>query len=96
MAFIEISNLNTAGSDLFAGADSFLTELQTIETTQIFGGSKGGNGGYGGKKRTRGNYGKKRSRGNYGCKQSGSYSGSKCSGSYSSDKRNGSYSGWYC
>jgi hypothetical protein len=38
MAHIEISNLNSAGSDLFAGADSFLTELQTTETTQIFGG----------------------------------------------------------
>ena len=38
MAHIEISNLNSAGSDLFASADSFLTELQTTETTQIFGG----------------------------------------------------------
>jgi hypothetical protein len=38
MAHIEISNLTSAGSDLFAGADSFLTELQTTETTQIFGG----------------------------------------------------------
>jgi hypothetical protein len=40
MAHIEISNLNAAGSDLFAGTDSFLTELQTTETTQIFGGFK--------------------------------------------------------
>ena len=38
MTHLEISNLNSAGSDLFAGADSFLTELQTTETTQIFGG----------------------------------------------------------
>jgi hypothetical protein len=38
MANIEISNLTSAGSDLFAGADSFLTELQTTETAQIFGG----------------------------------------------------------
>jgi hypothetical protein len=38
MAHIEISNLTSAGSDLFAGTDSFLTELQTTETTQIFGG----------------------------------------------------------
>ena len=29
MAHIEISNLNSAGSDLFASADSFLTELKT-------------------------------------------------------------------
>jgi hypothetical protein len=40
MAHIEISNLNSAGSDLLAGADSFLTELQTTETTHIFGGFK--------------------------------------------------------
>jgi hypothetical protein len=38
MANIEISNLTSAGSDLFVGTDSFLTELQTTETTQIFGG----------------------------------------------------------
>lgn len=42
MAFIEISNLSAAGSDLFADADSFLTELQPTDTNQIFGGSKGG------------------------------------------------------
>ena len=48
MAFIEISNLNAAGSDLFAGADSFLTELETTETTQIFGGWRGG--GWGGRR----------------------------------------------
>jgi hypothetical protein len=41
MAHIEISNLS-AGSDLFAGADSFLNELQTTETTQIFGGFRKG------------------------------------------------------
>jgi hypothetical protein len=45
MAHIEISNLNSAGSDLFAGADSFLNELQTTETTQIFGGYHKGHGG---------------------------------------------------
>lgn len=39
MAHLNISNLNSAGSDLFAGADSFLTELQTTDTTQIFGGN---------------------------------------------------------
>lgn len=38
MAHLNISNLNSAGSDLFAGADSFLNELQSTETTQIFGG----------------------------------------------------------
>ena len=60
MAFIEISNLNPAGSDLLAGADSFLTELQDTDANQIFGGKKSkgcysycggsgsGSGGYGG------------------------------------------------
>ena len=53
MAFIEISDLNAAGSDLFTGADSFLTELETTKTTQIFGGKKGGWSG-GGKKHSGG------------------------------------------
>jgi hypothetical protein len=44
MALIEISNLNSAGSELFAGTDSFLNELQTTETTQIFGGYHKGHG----------------------------------------------------
>lgn len=39
MAHIEISNLNIAGSDLLAGSDSFLTELQDTDTTNILGGS---------------------------------------------------------
>ena len=38
MSHVEISNLNAAGIDLFAGADSFLNEVQTTETTQNFGG----------------------------------------------------------
>ncbi len=38
MANLNISNLNSAGSDLFAGADSFLNELQTTKTAKIFGG----------------------------------------------------------
>jgi hypothetical protein len=42
MAFIKISNLNSAGTDLFASAESFLTELQPTDLTQIVGG-----GGYG-------------------------------------------------
>jgi hypothetical protein len=68
MAYIEISNLNIAGSDLFAGTDSFLTELQDTDTTQIMGGggSKGGKSGkkksgkgygYGGGKSGKGGYG---------------------------------------
>lgn len=43
MALIEISNLKPAGSELFAGAESFLTELQETDSSQIFGG--GGHGG---------------------------------------------------
>jgi hypothetical protein len=42
---IEISNLNPAGANLFEGADSFITELQEVETTKIMGGSKKGRGG---------------------------------------------------
>lgn len=45
MANIEISNLNSAGSELFAGTDNFLNELTETDTTQIHGGKKGGYGG---------------------------------------------------
>jgi hypothetical protein len=41
MALLEISNLNPAGSNLFAGEESFLTELQETDTDKVFGG-KGG------------------------------------------------------
>jgi hypothetical protein len=41
MALLEISNLNPAGSDLFAGEESFLTELQETDSDKVFGG-KGG------------------------------------------------------
>lgn len=40
MAFIEISDLSAAGSDLFAGASSLLTELKTTDSRQIFGGGR--------------------------------------------------------
>jgi hypothetical protein len=43
MAFIEISDLNSAGSELFAGKESFLTELQATDSSQIFGGGKSKN-----------------------------------------------------
>jgi hypothetical protein len=56
MSLINISDLNPAGSDLFATTDSFMTELQEAEATAIYGGksNKGGGssvfifGGYGG------------------------------------------------
>ena len=48
MALIEISNLNRAGSELFAGTESFLTELQETDSSQIFGG-----GGHGGSKKSK-------------------------------------------
>ena len=44
MALIQISNLNAAGSDLLAGTESFLTELQDTDTTQIIGGGGHGHG----------------------------------------------------
>jgi hypothetical protein len=36
---IKISNLNLAGSDLFAGEESFLTDLQEADSDRVFGGS---------------------------------------------------------
>jgi hypothetical protein len=68
MANIQISNLNIAGSDLFAGADSFLTELQETDTARIIGGGSGKGGcGYGGGKSGKGGYGGGKSgKGGYG------------------------------
>jgi hypothetical protein len=40
---IEISNLNPAGSDLFAGEESFLTDLQEADSDRVFGGGSNGN-----------------------------------------------------
>jgi hypothetical protein len=57
MALIEISNLNPAGSDLLAGTESFLTELQENDSRKIFGGGKKGHGKKGRGKRGCGGYG---------------------------------------
>jgi hypothetical protein len=38
MSKIQIDNLQTAGSELFDGGESFLTELQATEAHTIFGG----------------------------------------------------------
>jgi hypothetical protein len=62
MALIEISNLNAAGSDSFAETDSFLTELETTDTTQIFAGRGGG----GGERSKRGERGERDERGERG------------------------------
>jgi hypothetical protein len=83
MANIQISNLNPAGSDLFADADSFLTELQATDTARIIGGGKSGKGGgcgYGGGKSGKGGYGGGKSgKGGYGGGKSGKggYGGGK-------------------
>ncbi len=73
MAFINITNL--AGNDLLAGSESFLTELEATDSSQVFGGgSKGGYcGGYGGSKKGS----KKGSKGGYGggCGGYGGYGG---------------------
>ncbi len=81
MAMIEISNLNAAGNDLFADTESFLTELQAVDSNQIFGGGKSGKGGYGcgggygGGKSGKGGYGGGKSgKGGYG----GGYGGGSC------------------
>ncbi|WP_309736014.1 hypothetical protein [Chamaesiphon sp. OTE_75_metabat_556] len=70
MALINISNL--AGSDLLAGSESFLTELEATDSSQIFGGGKG-KGYYGGSKGSKGSKGSgskgsgsKGSKGSYG------------------------------
>jgi hypothetical protein len=42
MTLIEIADLTTADRKSFTGADSFLNELEKTETTQIFGGWRGG------------------------------------------------------
>ena len=62
MAMIEISNLNPAGSDLFASEESFLTELQGTDSSQVFGGGHkgcggGGSKGHGGGSKGHGGYG---------------------------------------
>ena len=38
MSKIQINNLQTTGSELFAGGESFLTELQATEAHAIYGG----------------------------------------------------------
>jgi hypothetical protein len=76
MAMIEISNLNPAGSDLFASEESFLTELQVTDSSQVFGGGHKGCGG--GSKGGRGHG----SKGGYGRGSKGHGGGSKGHGGY--------------
>jgi hypothetical protein len=57
MALIQISNLTAAGNDLLAGTESFLTELQATDTTQIIGGGGKGCGGGSKKKSKKGSGG---------------------------------------
>jgi hypothetical protein len=42
MTLIKISDLTSADNESLVGADSFFNELQKAETTQIFGGWRGG------------------------------------------------------
>jgi hypothetical protein len=49
MSRIQIANLQANGTELFQGAESFLTELQSVEASAIFGGKCAG-----GKKKTGG------------------------------------------
>jgi hypothetical protein len=72
MALIEISNLKPAGSDLLTSAESFLTELEASDSSQIFGGGGHGCGGGSGKGSNKGsNKGSKKSSkknsGGHGC-----------------------------
>lgn len=40
MSRIQLANLPSAGSELFQGSESFLTELKSTEAHAIYGGSK--------------------------------------------------------
>ena len=82
MSLINISDLNSAGIDLFADSDSFLSDLQETESTSVHGGkSKGGHGyggGYGGRKSNKSNksnkgYGGYGYGGGYGCGYGGNH-----------------------
>ena len=42
---LNISDLNPAGSDLFADTDSFLSDLQETEAISVYGGKNKGGGG---------------------------------------------------
>jgi hypothetical protein len=48
---IEVSNLNPAGIDLFAGEESFLTDLQEADSDRVFGGGSNKNKDKGSKKK---------------------------------------------
>ncbi len=79
MSLIQISDLNPAGSDLFAGAESFLTDLQDNDSSNVFGGGKKGRGGRGGKSGSGSGKGSGKGRGRgrgrgygYGCNGGGS------------------------
>jgi hypothetical protein len=54
MAMIAISDLNLAGSELFADTENFLTELQDTDSNQVFGGSNKCGGGSKKKKSNKG------------------------------------------
>jgi hypothetical protein len=73
MSRIQIADLQANGTELFQGAESFLTELQSVESSAIFGGKCAG-----GKKKTGGN--KKTGGSKIGKSSGGKSSGSKSSG----------------
>jgi hypothetical protein len=52
MSRIQLANLPSAGSALFQGSESFLTELQSTEAHAVYGGGSGS--GSGKKKKRRG------------------------------------------
>ena len=50
MSKIQIAELNVTGTELFQGAESFLTELQPMEASAIYGGACSANKKSGGKR----------------------------------------------
>jgi hypothetical protein len=72
MSRIQIADLQTNGTELFQGTESFLTELQSVEASAIYGGKCAG-----GKKKTGGSKIGKSPKKNSG-KNSGKSSGGSC------------------
>jgi hypothetical protein len=73
MSLINISNL--AGSELLTDSESFLTELDATDSSQVFGGSKGKGGYCGGSK---GGYGGGSKGGYGGCYGGNGYGYGSC------------------
>jgi hypothetical protein len=95
MSKIQLTNLQSAGSALFEGSESFLTELKSTEAHAIYGGkggsNKGGSGKHGGS--NKGGSGKHGGSNKGG---SGKHGGSNKGGSGKHGGSNGGYHAPHC